>query len=126
MKRKGTLLLAVLTLFFGAFCAGFFLGRNLTAAPVLVTEIQASNPPETTAATAPAQETTSITFPVNINTADKEALMALPGIGEVLAQRILDHRSSNGPFEAVTELMDVEGIGEQRLETLLPYATIGG
>ena len=65
-----------------------------------------------------------VTFPVNINTASKKELDALPGIGEVLAQRIIDYRSANGPFSTVDELTKVKGIGEKTLEKLKPYATV--
>ena len=64
------------------------------------------------------------TYPVNINTASKRELDALPGIGEVLAQRIIDYRSANGPFSTVDELTKVKGIGEKTLEKLKPYATV--
>ena len=65
-----------------------------------------------------------VTFPVNINTASQKELDALPGIGEVLAQRIIDYRSANGPFSTVDELTKVKGIGEKTLEKLKPYATV--
>ena len=65
-----------------------------------------------------------VTFPVNINTASRRELEALPGIGEVLAQRILDYRKANGSFQSVDELVKVKGIGEKTLEKLRPYATV--
>ena len=48
---------------------------------------------------------------VNINTAGVEELETLPGIGEVLAQRIVEYRRQNGPFSGVDELEEVERIG---------------
>ena len=48
---------------------------------------------------------------VHLNTAGVAELDALPGIGPVLAQRIVDHRTRNGPFRSVEELDDVPGIG---------------
>ena len=48
---------------------------------------------------------------IDINTAEAWLLEALPGIGEVLAQRIIDYRTVNGPFQEVEDLMNVEGIG---------------
>lgn len=49
---------------------------------------------------------------IDLNTADMQALMTLPRVGEVLAQRILDYRAQYGRFSACEQLMDVEGIGE--------------
>jgi len=49
--------------------------------------------------------------PVDLNTATVADLDALPGIGPVLAQRIIDHRTAHGPFTSVDELDDVSGIG---------------
>ncbi|MGM9662947.1 MAG: ComEA family DNA-binding protein [Oscillospiraceae bacterium] len=56
--------------------------------------------------------------PVNINTATAAELMALPGVGEVLAQRIVEYREANGPFASAEELLNVKGIGESKLEAM--------
>jgi competence protein ComEA len=48
---------------------------------------------------------------VNINTAELWLLEALPGVGETLAQRIIDYRTSNGFFQEIDELKKVEGVG---------------
>lgn len=61
---------------------------------------------------------------VNINTADAAALDTLPGIGEVLAGRIVEHREANGPFGSVDDLINVSGIGEVTLEELRPLVTV--
>ncbi len=49
---------------------------------------------------------------ISINTADSAALDLLPGIGETLAKRIIDYRDANGEFQALEQLMKVEGIGK--------------
>ena len=63
---------------------------------------------------------------MNINTADADELAQLPGIGEVLAQRIVDYRGTHGNFTAVEQLTNVEGIGQGKLEDILEWITIGG
>jgi competence protein ComEA len=61
---------------------------------------------------------------VNLNTATLEQLDSLPGIGPVLAQRILDWRAAHGQFTAVDELSEVSGIGEATLEELRAAVTV--
>jgi competence protein ComEA len=61
---------------------------------------------------------------INLNLATAEDLETLPGIGEVLAQRILEHREANGPFTSVDELLEVSGIGEGRLEDIRDQVTV--
>lgn len=129
MKKPKVHILVVLTLAFAAFTAGLYLGRSSDAAPVTVSVSPAMQtlPPETTQpAAAPTEETEGIRFPIHINLAGKEEFMALPGIGEVLAQRIVDYREEHGPFGSVEELMNVEGIGKKRMEEMLELIMIGG
>ncbi|MGH2528273.1 MAG: helix-hairpin-helix domain-containing protein [Actinomycetota bacterium] len=61
---------------------------------------------------------------VNINTATASELEALPGVGEVIAQRIVDYRTANGPFGSVDELIDVSGIGESTLASMRELVTV--
>src|SRR3972149_5057530 len=62
--------------------------------------------------------------PPNINAAGAAELEALPGIGEVIAQRIVDHRTANGPFASVDQLLDVSGIGDAILESIRELVTV--
>ncbi|MEV0003192.1 helix-hairpin-helix domain-containing protein [Micromonospora sp. NPDC050980] len=62
--------------------------------------------------------------PVNLNTATLAQLDTLPGVGPVLAQRILDHREQHGGFRSVSELRQVEGIGDARYEQLKELVTV--
>jgi len=61
---------------------------------------------------------------LDINQGTKEELQALPGIGPVLAGRIIEHRESKGLFDDIEDLKVVEGIGERKLTQLKPYIKI--
>lgn len=61
---------------------------------------------------------------VNLNTATKDELIALPGIGPAKAQAILDYRAQHGGFRSVEELKDVKGIGAKRYERLKADITV--
>ena len=58
--------------------------------------------------------------PVAVNSADADELDTLPGVGEVLAQRILDTRNECGGFAYPEDLLLVKGIGTKKLEALRP------
>ena len=61
---------------------------------------------------------------VNLNTADAAALECLPGIGPALAQRIIDYRTANGPFQTTAEIQDVRGIGAGIYEKIKDSITV--
>jgi competence protein ComEA len=61
---------------------------------------------------------------VDINTADETALESLPEVGPVTAQAIIAWRSEHGGFTAVSQLLDVDGIGDATLAKLTPYVTV--
>jgi len=63
-------------------------------------------------------------FLLDLNTATAEQLQGIPGIGPVLAGRIVEYRKQNGAFHAVSDLVDVKGIGAAKLEKIKPYVTI--
>lgn len=110
------ILLGLTALFLAFLLALFFRDRAaLKAAPVAV---------ETERAVSQESFLPDVS-PLDINTASAEELAGLPGIGEVLAQRIVDYRTANGPFEAVEDLLSVSGIGEKRLAELEGRITVG-
>lgn len=61
---------------------------------------------------------------INLNTAGKEELMSIKGLGEVFAGRIIEYRERHGGFDSLEELMEVDGIGEKRYEAWKPYLTL--
>jgi competence protein ComEA len=63
---------------------------------------------------------------VNINTATAQQLTVLPGVGEKLAARIVDYRQKAGGFKNVSELMNVQGIGEKNLAKIQAFLTTSG
>ncbi len=62
-----------------------------------------------------------IEFRVDVNRDDVLTLTLLPGIGQAIAQSIIEHRQTRGPFASVDELIEVRGIGATTLERLRPY-----
>jgi competence protein ComEA len=61
---------------------------------------------------------------INLNAATLDQLESLPGLGEVLGQRILDYRQAHGPFHAVDDLLNVSGIGPSHLADLKDLVTV--
>lgn len=63
-------------------------------------------------------------FPLSVNHATEGQLQALPGVGPVLAERIVTYRMEQGPFERPEDLLSVKGIGQQTLAQMAPYITV--
>jgi competence protein ComEA len=105
---------------------GAFL-ESLNLAAVLVDGTQILVPKEGAAPAPPGGEVGGGTAPgglVNVNAATSAELETLPGVGEVIAQAIVDYRTQNGPFTAVDQLLDVSGIGDATLENIRELVTV--
>jgi len=61
---------------------------------------------------------------LDVNKATAQDLEALPGVGPVLAQRIIEFRQSRGPFQKIDDLLSVHGIGRKKLSQLEPLITV--
>ena len=61
---------------------------------------------------------------IHLNTASAEVLTELPGIGEVLAGRIVVHREEHGPFGSLSELKEISGIGDVLIERIRGLVTL--
>jgi competence protein ComEA len=61
---------------------------------------------------------------VNINMATKSELTVLPGIGDVLADRIIRQREEQGEFETISDLQKVKGISKKKFEKLKPFIAV--
>ena len=61
---------------------------------------------------------------VNLNTADRDALMDLPEIGESKADKLIAHRLDNGPFQTVEEITEIDGIGDGTLDAIRDLVTV--
>jgi competence protein ComEA len=86
-------------------------------APLTVSSARASK-------ASPPEKTATVQFPINLNTATAEQLEAIPGIGPTLAQRIVEYRQTHGKFQSVDDLLEVQGIGQKRLENMRPYVIV--
>lgn len=134
MKNRGIFLLVLVTVLFVGFTCGFFIGRNMNHSEVELSRLPEQTTAPSVAVHAPTGDP-SVTQPsespnhghsskLNINTATKEQLMQLPGIGETLALSIIHFRDNNGNFQKTADLLLVEGIGEKRLDAIMDLITV--
>lgn len=125
MKLKNTsLILIALAAAFLLFAAGFCVGRQQSGGDfrIVAKRQLSSEPPSSTGEIATTQQDAKL----DLNTATAEELTTLPGIGEVLAGRIVAYRQAHGRFSSIDELAEVEGMGEKRINAIRDYVTLGG
>ena len=130
--KKPVNILVILTCVFAAFLGGFHIGRRMNRSPVHIYQITpaAESQPEALEEAQAEDEAVTeetepaVVFPLNINTATIPELDELPGIGPVLAQRIIDYRTTCGGYKAVEELLKVNGIGDAKLMEIIDLITV--
>jgi competence protein ComEA len=103
----------------GADLASTNLARKLVDGEQIAVGLAPSAPATTAGA-----DTTGASGLVDLNTATAAELDALPGVGPVLAQHILDWRSAHGRFDSADQLRDVSGIGPSKFADLRPLVTV--
>ena len=113
-------ILAVAVLFLGFL--GGWLYRSQLGRPIIV-ETQHILTREAEVSLPPASGTMG--EKINVNEATAEELTAIPGIGEKLAQAIVAEREQSGPYLYPEDLLRVSGIGEESVQGLLDYITVG-
>ncbi len=94
---------------------------NLARPLVEGDHVQIPGPGDSMAATGGGEKDDGL---ISLNQADASALEDLPGVGPVLAGRIVAHREANGPFETVEDLLEVPGIGEAKLAAMRDSITV--
>ena len=68
--------------------------------------------------------TPDITYPINLNTATQAELESLPEIGPITAQKIIEYREKNGPFQKIEDILNVPGIGQKTFEEIKALITV--
>ena len=111
-----------------AFTFGYLFGQRTANAP----QITVINPETSGTMQQVSSEISQSLYPdeepflIDINTADESALDLLPGIGPAYAQRIVEYRTQNGPFQTIEDIMNVSGIGEKKFEAMKDLITVEG
>lgn len=118
VKNRGSVILLSMAAALCVFACGIFIGRNYTGGKLLF-----SRPLSVPATVPAAPEPEEL---IDLNTATSSQLQSIPGIGPVIAGRIIAYREAHGPFTSLSQLCDVEGVGLKIMEAVFECATVGG
>ncbi len=111
-SRNQQQILGIFSLVYGI-CLLIFLVQDISGS-ITVSELHQADPPDLFYYLDP---------PLNVNLADLLELQLLPGIGPVLAQRIIDYRQQHGSFRSVEDLDNIYGIGPKTIQKIRHYLT---
>lgn len=117
MKRPQWILMIITGVFF-CLLIGIFIGRNLTQSYISIPDSTNSQVSDST------NKNQSNDGRIDINTASLQQLQLLPGIGQTIAQRIIDYRTENGHFSTIEDIMNVSGIGQKKFDEIKPYIKV--
>lgn len=120
MKKSGSSFIITAASFVVAVMIGLLIIREAFYVPTLDTSVI---PSSVKSETHPIDKTIK---KVHLNKAGKEELMELPGIGEKMADKILNYRKKIGKYRNIYELLNIEGLGIERFTAIEPYITVGG
>ena len=123
LKRLAAFAIPALALLACGVMLGIFLMQTRTAGTISV-QRAAPDEPEEAVQTVMEEPSDAADDRLDLNTATAEDLQELPGIGEVIAQRIIDYRELCGRFLDPEQLMEVDGIGEAKYEKLRELVTV--
>ena len=122
-KKLSFALLLLSTALFACLLIGVFIGRSTAGSQINLSQYEKLSATGSTDAVSDISESAG---KINLNTATIDDLTLLPGIGEVLAQRIIAYRDEIGGYKNIDELINVQGIGNATLNKISDYITVGG
>lgn len=123
LKRLAAFVIPALALLACGVMLGIFIMQTRTAGTISV-QRSAPDEPEEAVQTVMEEPSDAADDRLDLNTATVEDLQELPGIGEVIAQRIIDYRDLCGRFLDPEQLMEVDGIGEAKYEKIKDLVTV--
>lgn len=124
LKRLAAFVIPALALLACGVMLGIFLMQTRTAGTISVQRAAPEEAAESTQTVAEEAVDATADDRLDLNTATAEELQELPGIGEVIAQRIIDYRELCGRFLDPEQLMEVDGIGQAKYEKLRELVTV--